>query len=87
MTTTATPVKTEKTSVSPAENKKGIENLKIAAQHHQEAAKSHLEVAKHHEEGNHDKAAQSTIVAHGHNSLANEAQKEDVKQHALIAKQ
>jgi hypothetical protein len=86
MTTTVAPIKKEQSNGSSSEIKKGIENHKVAAEHHQEAAKSHLEAAKHHEDGNHEKAAQSTIVAHGHNSLANDAQKEDVKHHATNSK-
>lgn len=65
------------------ENQKGIENHKKTALHLQEAAKHHLEAAKHHEEGNHEKAAKSTVTAQGYLSLAAEAQKEDVKHHAL----
>ncbi|MEO6883914.1 MAG: hypothetical protein ABI199_07805 [Bacteroidia bacterium] len=74
--------KPEKTTVTPAENKKGIENHKKAATHLEAAAKSHLDAAKHHEAGNHEKAAQSTVEAHGHTSLANDCQKEDAKYHA-----
>jgi hypothetical protein len=76
------PVKAEKTTISPAENQKGIENHKTAAKHHEEAAKHHIEAAKQHEAGNHEKAAESTVKAQGHSSLANDAQKEDVKHHA-----
>lgn len=86
MSTTSTPTKKDQPAEITAENKKGIQNHKLAAQHHEEAAKSHIEAAKHHEDGNHEKAAQATIVAHGHNSLANDAQKEDVKQHAQVSK-
>lgn len=82
MTTTASPVKSEKIIQSPAENQKGIENHKKAAEHHEEAAKHHLDAAKHHEAGDHDKAAHSTIMAHGHHFLAGEHQKEDMKHHA-----
>lgn len=64
-----------------AENQKGIDNHKKAATHFEAAAKSHSEAAKHHESGHHEKAAKSTVEAHGHSSLANEAQKEDVKHH------
>jgi hypothetical protein len=85
MTTTATttPIKTEKTTVSPAENQKGIENHKTTAAHLEAAAKLHLEAAKYHEAGDHEKAAQSTVKAQGFQSLATEAQREDLKQHAL----
>lgn len=84
MKTNETNITAEKTKVSTAENQKGIENHKTAAKHHQEAAKHHLDAAKHHEAGNHDKASDSTIKAQGHNCLANDAQREDVKHHALI---
>ena len=69
--------------IPKTETKTGIEIHKQAATHFEAAAKSHLEAAKHHENGNPDKAAKSTVEAHGHASLALEAQKEDVKQHAL----
>jgi hypothetical protein len=82
--TTATTTKTEKKVLTPVENKKGIENHKKIATHLEAAAKEHLEAAKNHESGNHDKAAQSTIAAHGHFNLAKEAQIEDVKHHATI---
>jgi len=49
----------------------------------QAAAKNHLEAATYHQEGNHQKAAQSIIAAHGHVKLAKKAQKVDVKQHAF----
>ena len=65
---------------------KGVENHKQAAVHHQEAAKHHLEAAKHHEEGNHEKAHTSAVLANGHSSIANDCQKEDAKQHALNTK-
>lgn len=83
MTTTTDLIKTEKPSFSPAENQKGIENHKKTATHLESAAKHHHEAAKHHEDGNHEKAAQSTIKAQGHVTLATEAQREDVKHHAL----
>lgn len=82
MSTTLTPIKAEKKTLSPADNQKGIENHKKAATHLKAAAESHLEAAKQHEAGNHDKAATSTVIAHGHVALANEAQKEDAKLHA-----
>lgn len=64
------------------EIQKGVENHKLAASHFEAAAKHHHEAAKHHENGHHEKAAESTVKAHGHSSLANDAQKEDVKHHA-----
>jgi hypothetical protein len=75
-------IRGEVADLSPAENKKGIENHKKAAKHHEEAAKYHHEAAKHHEDGNHEKACESTVKALGHHSCANEAQKADVKNHA-----
>jgi len=86
MSTVATPVKKEQSNGASSEVKKGVENHKEAAMHHEEAAKNHHEAAKHHEDGNHEKAAQSTVIANGHSSLAHEAQKEDAKHHAVTAK-
>ncbi len=84
MTTTATPIKKEQSTIPTAENKKGIENHKKTATHLKAASEHHLDAAKHHEEGNHEKAAESTVKAHGHVALANEAQKEDAKNHAIV---
>ena len=86
MTTMPITANGEHKNVSQADKQKGIDNHKMAARHHQDAANSHLEAAKHHEDGNYEKAAQSTIVAQDHHSKAHEAQKEVVKQHAVIAK-
>jgi len=83
MSTTTPPTKTEVKKVTPEENKKNIENHKKIATHLESAAKHHIEAANHHEKENHEKAAKSTIKAHGHTALAHEAQKEDVKKHAL----
>jgi hypothetical protein len=83
MTTPTTPMKIEKKNVSPADNKKRIENHKTTATHLEAAAKSHLDAAKHHEEEEHEKAAHSTIKAHGHLALAKDIQHEDLKNHAL----
>ena len=45
---------------------------------------THLETAaKHHESDNHEKEALSTVKSQGHFALANEAQREDVKNHAI----
>jgi len=60
-----------------------IENHKKAAAHLEEAAKSHHEAAKHEEAGNLDKAASSTIKAHGHSTIAAEAQREVLKSQAV----
>ncbi len=82
MNNSETNSKTESEGIPYAENQKGIENHKKAASHFGAAAKSHLEAANHHENGNHDKAAKCTVEAHGHSSLANDAQKEDIRYHA-----
>lgn len=71
----------ERESIPNDINQKGIENHKLAANHLQLAAKNHLRAAKHYEEGNHEKAAQSTVLALGHTNLANKAQMKEVKQH------
>lgn len=68
--------------VPKIESQKWIENHKIAAFHFSAAAKSHLQAAKYHQSGEHEKAAKFTIEAHGHSSLATEAQRDDVKHHA-----
>ena len=57
-------------------------NQNTYATHLEYALKHHREAAKHHEEGNHDKAAQSTLIAQGHHVLAGEHQREDAKHHA-----
>jgi hypothetical protein len=69
--------------VAVSENQKGIENHRTAAGHLESAAKFHLEAAQHHQAGEHEKAARSTLKAQGFFSLASEAQKQDVKHHAL----
>lgn len=76
--------KNELVKIHITNNQKGIKNHKKAASHLQSAAQHHLEAAKYHEEGNHQKAAQSTILAQGHVSLANKAQKTDTQQHAIF---
>ncbi|MEO8086788.1 MAG: hypothetical protein ABI763_08215 [Bacteroidota bacterium] len=86
-TTTVAPIKKETSNgTSSTENQKGIENHKRIAAHFEAASKHHLEAAKHHEAGNHEKAASCSIAAHGENCLANDAQREDAKHHALAAK-
>jgi len=78
-----TPIKKEQANGSAVDVQKGIDNHKKAAKHLEEASKHHLQAAKHHEAGNHDKASDSTVKAHGHTCLANECQKEDTKNHAM----
>lgn len=76
-----TPIKNQ--AYNPIDkNAKGIENHRKAAMHLEMAAKSHLEAANYQEAGDHAKAAQSTITAHGHVSLARKTQKADLEQHA-----
>lgn len=76
-------IKNELVVIPSTPNQKGIENHKQIATHFKAAAKHHLDAAKHHEDGNHQKAAKSTIAAHGHASLAEKGQKRDVRHHVL----
>ena len=75
----------------PSANKEVVEktiaNHKQAARHHMEAAKHHMEAARHHEEGNHEKAAHSTLLAYGHHTIAGEFVSDDAKHHAQTLKQ
>ena len=64
-------------------NIKGIKNHRKTAGYLQVAAKNHLEAAMHHQEGNHEKAAQSTIVAYANFNLADKAQRKDMNQHFI----
>jgi hypothetical protein len=82
MKTSATPVNKEQSNGSSYDNQMGIEIHKKAATHFEAAAKHHRDAAKQHEAGNHERAAQSTVSAHGHAILASEAQREDVTHHA-----
>jgi hypothetical protein len=76
------PIKKDQPEMPTAENQKSkIENHKTAAMHHGEAAKNHTDAAKHREDGNHDKANDCTVKAQGHSHLANEANKEVIKNH------
>ncbi len=79
----SSPIKKDELKNSPFDNQKGIENHREAAKHYQEAAKHHLEAAKYHEAGNYEKACESTLKAQGHNCLANDYAKKDLKHHAL----
>jgi len=71
-------------TLSPAELQKNIECHKTASTHLEAASKHHMEAAKHHEKGEHEKAAQSTIVAQGHVQLAKKQQEEDLKHHTPV---
>ena len=74
----------KKTYSNPIDkNIKGIKNHRKIAGYLQVAAKSHLEAAMHHQEGNHEKAAQNTIVALANFNLADKAQRKDMNQHAI----
>ncbi len=84
MKTQNNPTKKALEIIPKAENLKGIENHKLAATHFQAAANHHIDAANHHENGSHELAAISTIQAQGHSTLARNAQKEDVKQHAQL---
>ena len=66
-----------------SENKKGIENHKQAALHLEAAARFHRDAAKYHEAGNHEKAYKSSLIAYGHQSLANELGNQDIRHHTL----
>ena len=73
--------------VTKEANAKNIEGHKQAAAQHTDAAKHHLEAAKNHEMGNHEKAAQNTILAYGHAAIAGEFLSDDAKHHAQELKQ
>ena len=79
------PEKTAVAKSSPAEKQKAIDGHKKAANHFESAAKHHIEAAKHHEADNHEKAAISSIAAHGHQILGKEAQRENIKNQVLIS--
>jgi len=81
----------EKQPSQPVANKKSVkktvDNHKQAAEHHIEAAKHHLEAAKHYEAGNYEKAAHSTLLAHGSHAIAGEFLTDDAKHHAQSLKE
>ncbi len=83
MTNISTSITTEPIMAPIVANQRRIENHKKAAKHHEEAAKQHLDAVKHHEDGNHDKALNSTVKAQGHAALAADTQQEVNKNHAL----
>ena len=64
------------------ENTKDIGNHVKAAEHFSCASKHHYDAARYHEEGHHEKASHSTLLAIGHASLANEHQLQDAQHHA-----
>jgi hypothetical protein len=84
MSTPTTFPKTEKKTIT-ADNQKRIDSHKKTAEHLSNASKSHIEAANYHENGEHEKAAQSTIKAHGHHTMARDLQKEDARLHATQA--
>jgi hypothetical protein len=67
--------------------KKTVDNHRQAAAHHTEAANHHLDAARHYEAGNDKKAAQSTLLAHGHHALAGDFLNDNARHHAQVAKE
>lgn len=82
MKNTETATKKEQPANQTTEAGKIVANHKKAADHFTAAAKGHSDAAKHQEDGHHEKAAKSTVEAHGHAAIAHEAQKENAKHHA-----
>jgi hypothetical protein len=82
-------IATPETSKRPDKkmDKKILENHKQAAKHHMEAAKYHLEAMTHYKAGNYAQAAHSTLLAHGHHTIAGEFLTDDAKHHAQALKQ
>ena len=76
----------EKTSVSFQEQQKRIVAHKKTALYLQAAAQHHLDAAEHCEENDFEKAVISNGSAQEHLILANEEQKENIKQYALTSK-
>jgi len=76
---TATPITAEKNNVKGDAKQSVIENHKKAALHHEATAKNHNDAAKFRQEGNDEKASESTVKAHGHHALASEHQRQAVK--------
>lgn len=68
-----------KTNMNADAKKNVIDNHKKAAVHHEAAAKNHNDAAKFREEGDDEKAEESTVKAHGHHALANQHQRQAVK--------
>jgi hypothetical protein len=58
-----------------------------AAAHSMEAAKHNLDAARYHEEGKHDKAAESTVLAYGHHAIAGDYLSDNAKHHAQKLKE
>jgi hypothetical protein len=77
---------TPSTTPSAANTQKIVDTHKAAGMHHEQASKHHFDAAKHMETGNPSKAAESTVKAHGHSALANDHQKDIVKEHAVGSK-
>lgn len=67
--------------------KKNVENHKKAAAHLMKAAEYHLQAAKYYEAGNSEKAAHSSLLAHGHRAIAGDFLTDDAKHHAQALKQ
>ncbi len=82
--------KEEKINPSQASSealKKTIENHEQAAAHHTEAAKHNLDAVKHYQAGDREKAAHSSLLAHGHHAIAGQFLNDDAKHHAQTLKQ
>jgi len=84
MTNTDSTNSNGETVASIADIQNGIDNHIKAAEHLEQAAKFHLEAATHHQNGHHDRAAQSTIKAHGNLIIASELQRDNLKLQALL---
>ncbi len=82
MSTTPTTTKEDKSAGTTEKVPAVTANHHTAALHHEHAAKHHKEAAKSIENGEHEKASQSTLKANGHAVHAQEASKEIAKSHA-----
>lgn len=71
--TSVTSIKSENINSSPIEGQNGIENHKKIAEHLIAAATHHFKAASHLQDGNHEKAASSAILAQEYFNLASEA--------------
>lgn len=80
-------LKTNLDSAIKAETAKNIEDHRKAAAHHMQAAKHSLEAANYHETGDHEKAAQNTLLAYGHAAIAGGFLNDDAKHHAQELKE
>lgn len=77
-------MKTHKANYTIEKNLIRIKKHKKAVEHLRAASKFHFKAASYLEDGNDQKAAQSTIAAHGQVTLSNKAQKTGIKQHVIV---